>query len=143
MDYKKIQSQALKSIGTLRPWAVNDGEAEAQLINGDRTIMYVVPNKELVINSQMFGNAKTGINVDAFEPLKLSRNAIYEPLSNKLFLTFESESGEIIHVDKKNMNMFDLKGSTYKGTDKLVGIYEYDQLVGVVVRVMLKEDREE
>lgn len=105
--------------------------------------MYVVPNKELVINSQMFGKAKTGINVDAFEPLKLSRNAIYEPLSNKLFLAFESESGEIIHVDKKNMNMFDLKGSTYKGTDKLVGIYEYDQLVGVVVRVMLKEDREE
>lgn len=33
MDYKKIQSQALKSIGTFRQWYINDGEDESQLIN--------------------------------------------------------------------------------------------------------------
>ena len=144
MDYKKIQSQALKSIGTFRQWYINDGEDESQLINGNGIIMYVVPNKELVINSQMFGNVKTGINADEFEDLKLSRNAIYDPACNRLFLTFENESGEKIHIDKKNLELFDLKESTFKGKTKrnLLGVYEYDRLVGVVMGIILREDQE-
>lgn len=137
MDYKKIQIEALKSDG-FRKWSLNAENGKNYLIDGERTVLYVIPDAELNINPKNFGDFEKTVDLDRknLEEFKLLRKGIYDFKTNKIILIFQNDNEEKIYIDKKLTKLFDIKKSTFKGTPsnklKTLSVYEDGEVVGLI-----------
>lgn len=141
MDCKKIQIEALKSDGW-RKWSLNAENGKNYLINGERTVLYVIPDTELNINPKNFGDFKKPVDLDNenLEEFKLLRKGIYDFKTNKIILIFQNDDGEKIYIDKKLTKLFDIKKSKFKGTSKILSVYEDGEVVGLICGMLPPQD---